>query len=312
MAPRRAGYRHEEMAHDAHAPESEPAPAPQPVPAAVADDTLDALQLFLRRASRYPLLTAAQELELARRIERGDLDAKERLVSHNLRLVVSIARRFQGVSELALLDLVQEGVVGLIRAVEKFDWRKGFRFSTYATLWIRQAIQRGMATHGRTIRLPVNVAQRERKVSAAARRLEAELGRQASVAEIAAACGLPHAQVAELQEFSRALTSLDQVVGADSDTTLGELLPSDGPQVDEEVGALLQRESVRRTVDDLPSPERDVIKLRFGLESDGAPLAHAQIGRKLELAPAQVRAIEREALAQLATSSELAAFADAA
>ncbi|MDO8185418.1 sigma-70 family RNA polymerase sigma factor [Conexibacter sp. JD483] len=291
------------MAHDAPAP---------PAPAATADDTLDALQLFLRRASRYPLLTAAQELELARRIERGDLAAKERLVSHNLRLVVSIARRFQGVSELALLDLIQEGVVGLIRAVEKFDWRKGFRFSTYATLWIRQAIQRGMASHGRAIRLPVNVAQRERKVAAAARRLEAELGRQASIAEIAAASGLPHAQVTELRELSRTLTSLDQVVGADSDTTLGELLPSDAPQVDEQVGALLQRESVRRTVDGLPSPERDVIKLRFGLESDGAPLAHAQIGRRLELAPAQVRAIEREALAQLATSSELAALADAA
>ncbi len=308
MALRRAGYRHEEMALHAPSPQPEPAAGP----AAVPDDTLDALQLFLRRASRYPLLTASQELELARRIERGDLDAKERLVSHNLRLVVSIARRFQGVSELALLDLVQEGVVGLIRAVEKFDWRKGFRFSTYATLWIRQAIQRGMATHGRAIRLPVNVAQRERKVSAAARRLEAELGRQASVAEIAAACGLPHAQVAELRELARSLTSLDQVVGADTDTTLGELLPSDAPQVDEQVGALLQRESVRRTVDDLPSPERDVIKLRFGLESDGAPLAHAQIGRRLELAPAQVRAIEREALAQLATRSELAAFADAA
>ena len=305
------------MAHDAPLPDPEPARAPEaaadrPQSVQSADDTLDALQLFLRRASRYPLLTAAQELELARRIERGDLDAKERLVSHNLRLVVSIARRFQGVSELALLDLVQEGVVGLIRAVEKFDWRKGFRFSTYATLWIRQAIQRGMATHGRTIRLPVNVAQRERKVTAAARRLEAELGRQASVAEIAAASGLPHAQVAELRDLSRALTSLDQVVGADSDTTLGELLPSDGPQVEELVGTRLRRDAVLRTVDGLPSPERDVIKLRFGLDSDGAPLPHAQIGRQLELAPAQVRAIEREALAQLASSGELAAFADAA
>jgi RNA polymerase primary sigma factor len=292
--------------------------SPQPQPGRprpetpLPDDTLDALQLFLRRASQYPLLTSTQELALARRIERGDLAAKERLVNHNLRLVVSIARRFQGVSELALLDLVQEGVVGLIRAVEKFDWRKGFRFSTYATLWIRQAIQRGMATHGRTIRLPVNVAQRERKVSAAARRLEAELGRQPSVVEIARAAGLPAAQVAELRELARSLTSLDQVVAADTDTTLGELLPSDAPQVDEQVGARLRRETLRRKVDGLPSPERDVIKLRFGLQDDGAPLAHAQIGRQLALAPAQVRAIEREALAQLATSHELAALADAA
>jgi RNA polymerase primary sigma factor len=284
--------------------ERQPAPAP--------DETIDALQLFLRRASRYPLLTPSQELELARRIERGDLTAKERLVNHNLRLVVSIARRFQGVSELALLDLVQEGVVGLIRAVEKFDWRKGFRFSTYATLWIRQAIQRGMATHGRAIRLPVNVAQRERKVAAAARRLEAELGRQPTVAEIAAAADLPDVQVAELRELARSLTSLDQVVSADTDTTLGELLPSDAPLIEEQVGSLLRRETVRRSVDGLPSPERDVIKLRFGLEADGAPLPHAQIGRQLALAPAQVRAIEREALAQLATSGDLAALADAA
>ncbi|MDW5597980.1 sigma-70 family RNA polymerase sigma factor [Conexibacter stalactiti] len=276
------------------------------------DDTIDALQLFLRRASRYPLLTPAQELELARRIERGDLSAKERLVNHNLRLVVSIARRFQGVSELALLDLIQEGVVGLIRAVEKFDWRKGFRFSTYATLWIRQAIQRGMASHGRAIRLPVNVAQRERKVAAAARRLEAELGRQPTVGEIALAADMPAAQVAELRELARSLTSLDQVVSADTDTTLGELLPSDAPLIDEQVGLLLRRETVRRSVDGLPSPERDVIKLRFGLEADGAPLPHAQIGRQLALAPAQVRAIERDALAQLATSGDLAALADAA
>ncbi|MDO8210490.1 RNA polymerase sigma factor RpoD/SigA [Conexibacter sp. CPCC 206217] len=293
----------------ADTPTQAPGPRPQ---APLADDTLDALQLFLRRASHYPLLTSSQELQLARRIERGDLGAKERLVNHNLRLVVSIARRFQGVSELALLDLVQEGVVGLIRAVEKFDWRKGFRFSTYATLWIRQAIQRGMATHGRAIRLPVNVAQRERKVSAAMRRLEAELGRQPSVEEIARAADLPDVQVAELRELSRSLTSLDQVVAADTDTTLGELLPSDAPQVDEQVGERLQRETLRRTVDGLPSPERDVIKLRFGLEADGAPLPHAQIGRQLALAPSQVRAIEREALAQLAGSRELAALADAA
>ncbi|ADB51861.1 sigma-70 family RNA polymerase sigma factor [Conexibacter woesei] len=292
-------------------------PAPERAPAQppadhVADDTLDALQLFLRRASRYPLLTPAEELALSRRIERGDLAAKERLVNHNLRLVVSIARRFQGVSELTLLDLVQEGVVGLIRAAEKFDWRRGFRFSTYATLWIRQAIQRGIATHGRTIRLPVNVAQRERKVAAAARRLEAELGRAPTVEEISSASDLPPDQVADLREVSRTLASLDQVVTADTDTTLGELLPSEAPEVEEQVDALLQAETVRRTVEHLPSPQRDVIKLRFGLEEDRTPLPHAQIGRRLALATAQVRAIEREALARLASRGELAALADAA
>jgi len=276
------------------------------------DDTLDALQLFLRRASRYPLLLPGEELALSRRIERGDLGAKERLVNHNLRLVVSIARRFQGVSELTLLDLIQEGVVGLIRAAEKFDWRKGLRFSTYATLWIRQAIQRGMATQGRTIRLPVNVAQRERKVAAAKRRLATRLGRQPSADEVAAASGVPVEQVVELGELNRALASLDQAVAGDSETVLGELLPSDGPAVEEEVGARLRRETVRRSVETLPAPQRDVIKLRFGLDGDRAPLAHAQIGRALELRPAQVRALEREALARLAHRHDLAALADVA
>jgi RNA polymerase primary sigma factor len=295
---------------DAQRREREPAPAA--AEHQYPDDTTDALQLLLRRASRFPLLTATQELELSRRVERGDLAAKERLVNHNLRLVVSIARRFQGVSELALLDLVQEGVVGLIRAAEKFDWRKGFRFSTYATLWIRQAIQRGMATQGRTIRLPVNVAQRERKITAAERRLETALGRRPTVDEVADAAGVRPAQVAELRELSRTLASLDQTVGADGDTTLGELLPSEAPPVEEEVGAMLRREAVRRTIEQLPAPERDVIKLRFGLGGDRTPLAHAQIGRQLALKPAQVRALEREALARLADRRELAALAEAA
>jgi RNA polymerase primary sigma factor len=290
----------------------EPTNATAAEAAAVADDAVDALQLFLRRASRYPLLTPGQELALSRRIERGDLAAKEQLVNHNLRLVVSIARRFQGVSELGLLDLVQEGVVGLIRAAEKFDWRKGFRFSTYATLWIRQAIQRGMATQGRTIRLPVNVAQRERKVLAATRRLETQLGRQPTAEEIAEAVGMAAEQVVELHAAPRAATSLDQLVTAGSDTSLGDLLPSDDPAVEDEVESRLRRETVRRTVDGLPSPERDVIKLRFGLAADRTPLPHAQIGQRLALGTAQVRAIEREALALLATRAELSALSDAA
>jgi RNA polymerase primary sigma factor len=274
--------------------------------------TTDALQLFLNAANRYPLLTAAQELELSRRIERGDLAAKELLVNHNLRLVVSIARRYQGVSELSLLDLVQEGVLGLIRACEKFDWRRGFRFSTYATLWIRQAIQRGVATHGRTIRLPVNVAQRERKVVAAERRLGAALGRDATAEEVAEASGVPLTQVVELREIARSLSSLDAPIGNEAETALGELMPSPDPSPEEQVEQSLREETVRRTVDALPSPERDVIKLRFGLGEDREPLAHAQIGRALELATAQVRKIEREALAQLATRDELAAVREAA
>lgn len=276
------------------------------------EQTQDALRLFLNAASRYPLLTAAQELQLARRIERGDLAAKERLITHNLRLVVSIARRHQGVSEMTLLDLVQEGTLGLIRACEKFDWRKGFRFSTYATLWIRQSIQRGIATHGRTIRMPINVAQRERKVGAAERRLAAALGRPPTAEEVADAAGLPLAHVTELEELARALASLDAPVADDAVTTLGELLPSDEPPLEEQVDATIRRETVRRTVETLPSPQRDVIKLRFGLDGDREPLPHAQIGRALALAPSQVRALERDGLARLATREDLAALREAA
>jgi len=154
------------------------------------------LLTFLAEASRYPLLTGTEEIELAKRIERGDLRAKEKLISHNLRLVVSIAKRYQVSTHLTLLDLVQEGTLGLIRAAEKFDWRRGFKFSTYATLWIRQAIQRGLADKARVIRLPIHVEQRERKVAAAQRRLAGELGRDPSPEEIAKATGTGKAIVA--------------------------------------------------------------------------------------------------------------------
>jgi RNA polymerase sigma factor (sigma-70 family) len=162
--------------------------------------TTDALQLFLNEAGRHPLLTPDEELELAKRIERGDLEAKDRMVISNLRLVVSIARKYQNLGELCLLDLIQEGMLGLIRAVEKFDWRKGFRFSTYATLWIRQAIGRALDERGRTIRLPINVAQRERKIAAAERTLATRLGRSPTVEEIAAEAKLEPSQVHDARE----------------------------------------------------------------------------------------------------------------
>src|SRR5947209_3739612 len=184
----------------------------------------DSLALFFRRARVYPLLTAAEEVELAQRIERGDLAAKERMINSNLRLVVAQARRYQG-HGLSMEDLVQEGMLGLIRAVEKFDWRRGFKFSTYGTLWIRQAIQRGLQNHGRTIRLPVHVAQPQDKI----RKLESELGirlqREPTDEELAALAELPLDEVMELRELNRAMTSLDQPVGDDGETALGELLP---------------------------------------------------------------------------------------
>jgi RNA polymerase primary sigma factor len=278
----------------------------------LAAQTTDALALFMREAGRYKLLTPQEEIELAKRVERGDLAAKERMINANLRLVVSNARRYQGLGDLTLLDLIQEGVLGLIRAVEKFDWRKGFRFSTYATLWIRQSIQRGLADRGRMIRLPVNVAQRERKIASIERRLTAELGRDPTDDEIAAAAELPVAQVTEMREVARTVTSLDRPVDEAGETGLGDLLPSDDATPDEEVEISLTEEAVRRIVEELPEREREVIKLRFGLNGDREPLPMTQTGERLGMTPAAVREVEQRALAQLALRRELAALRDAA
>src|SRR6202161_916224 len=173
--------------------------------------TENSLDLFLRAARQHPLLTADEEVELAKRIERGDLEAKERMINSNLRLVVSQARRYQG-HGLPMEDLVQEGMLGLIRAVEKFDWRRGFKFSTYGTLWIRQALQRGLQNHGRTIRVPVHVSQRQVKVRKVESELSTKLGREPTDEEIAAVTEIPLEEVIELRELSRAMTSLDQPV----------------------------------------------------------------------------------------------------
>ncbi|MGI8594740.1 MAG: sigma-70 family RNA polymerase sigma factor [Solirubrobacteraceae bacterium] len=280
--------------------------------AQLAGHTTDALQLFLNEAGRYPLLTPDEEIELAKRFERGDLEAKDRLINSNLRLVVSIARRYQGVGELCLLDLIQEGVLGLIRAVEKFDWRRGFRFSTYATLWIRQAIQRGLADRGRSIRLPTNIAQRERRIATAARRLAAQLGRDPSLEEVAEAAELPLEQVVELEDVARIVTSLDRPVGEGEETGLGELMPSDAMPVDEQVYLDLTEETVRRTVGQLPEREREVIQLRFGLNGERDPLPMSQVGQRLGISAERVRQIERKALSELATRRELAALSEAA
>src|SRR5678815_2418434 len=212
----------------------ESAPAATYINGDLAHATTDALQLFMNEVGRYPLLTAKEEVELAKRIERGDREAKERMINSNLRLVVSIAKKYQG-HGLSLLDLIQEGIIGLIRAVEKFDWRKGFKFSTYATWWIRQAVQRGVANKARTIRMPVHIVDRERKISKAERELHVKLGRPPTLEEIAKEAKLPLKQVREVQNAARAVTSLDRPVGSESDTSLGELVSGEDAPPEEEL-----------------------------------------------------------------------------
>jgi RNA polymerase primary sigma factor len=265
--------------------------------------TENSLDLFLRAARAHSLLTAEEEIELAKRIERGDLEAKERMINSNLRLVVSQARRYQG-HGLPMEDLVQEGMLGLIRAVEKFDWRRGFKFSTYGTLWIRQALQRGLQNHGRTIRLPVHVAQRQTKVRKVESELSTKLGREPTDEEIAAEAKLPVEEVAELRELTRGLTSLDQPVGEDGETAFGDLLASEQPRPDEEVETAERQELISGAVDQLPQAERDVIRLRFGL-TGGEPLNLRQTGLELGIPLGKARELEQKGLGRLAQSSRL-------
>src|SRR5947207_5906617 len=196
--------------------------------------TTDALQLFLNEAGRYKLLTADEEVVLAKRIERGDKAAKDLMINSNLRLVVSIAKRYQG-HGLSLLDLIQEGIIGLIRGVEKFDWRRGYKFSTYATWWIRQAVQRGVANKSRTVRIPVHIIEREQKMSRAERELMAKLERPPTDEEIAKKAKLPFKQVREVRQAARAVTSLDKPIGTENEGTFGELVASEQVTPDDEV-----------------------------------------------------------------------------
>jgi RNA polymerase primary sigma factor len=278
---------------------------------AQADDvTTDSLQLFFNAARKYPLLTAAQEIELAKRIEKGDMQAKDRMINSNLRLVVSVARKYQG-HGLTLGDLVQEGMLGLIRAAEKFDWRRGFKFSTYATLWIRQSIQRGLENSSRTIRLPVHIAQRERKINRTERELATKLGREPTEDEIAEAVELPVDQVIEIRKAARPLTSLDQPIGEDGETSFGDLITAQQPAVEDEVVQDAGTTAVQLAVSSLPERERNVVQLRFGLGGE-EPTPLRETGRRLGISAERVRQIEEDALARLAESGELSALHEAA
>ena len=234
-------------------PDYEPRPLRQR--RALAAITSDALQLFLRDVRRHPLLTASEEVELAKRIERGDLEAKERMVNANLRLVVSLAKKYQG-HGLALLDLIQEGILGLIRAVEKFDWRKGYKFSTYATFWIRQAIQHGLANQGRTIRIPVHIGQRERKIARVQRGWHwLDLARQRTPRSRRRLTSRSPSSRRRASS-TRTITSLEQPVGEEGETELGDLLPSDEREPVEVVEIGLREEAVHAALQRLSEQER--------------------------------------------------------
>src|SRR5690242_10162439 len=291
--------------------ETEPEPPPEkapPPPAQPLETTTDALQLFLREAGRHQLLTAAQEVELAKRIERGDAQAKTQMIQSNLRLVVSIAKNYRN-QGLPFLDLIQEGTLGLIRAVEKFDWRRGYKFSTYATWWIRQAVARALADKARTIRMPVHIVERMQKMNRAERHLWSRLGREPTLEEIADEANLPVQQAREVRAAARASTSLDQPVGFEDDATIGDFVAGEDPLPDEVVETALRSQLLAEALRALPERQRAVVVLRYGIGGSDDPKTLEEIGRRLGLTRERVRQIEVEALKRLATLHEMEAVA---
>jgi RNA polymerase primary sigma factor len=261
-------------------------------------DVSDALRLLLNELGRYPLLTAAEEVRLAKRVERGDLRAKEQMVNSNLRLVVSIAKRYQG-HGLPLLDLIQEGVFGLTRSVEKFDWRLGFRFSTYGTLWIQQACQRAVGNQGETIRIPLHVQERRQKLRSATQKLEAAHGRKPTIEELSAATALSSRHVVQALRTVEASVSLNQAIH-DGDGELADVF-ADSASEDpvESTMVLVEQELVRDVLASLPPRERLVLELRFGFNDDGEELTLDVIAQKLGITRERVRQLEQKALLRL-------------
>jgi RNA polymerase primary sigma factor len=257
----------------------------------------DSLTLFMNELGRYPLLTAAEEVELAKRIERGDRAAKERMINSNLRLVIHNARKYTG-HGVSLGDLVQEGIIGLNRAVEKFDWRKGFKFSTYATWWIRQSCQRAIANQSKTIRVPVHVEERRSKLARTRQRFEVEHGREPTVEELAEASQIEIQHVLEALEAVEATVSLNQRVGEDDGAEFGDLIADRDAQDPEEAAVEgLRGQAVRKALASLPERERQIVEMRFGLND--TPISLEAIGRELGLTRERVRQLEASALRKL-------------
>lgn len=270
----------------------------------------DQLEQILRSAEHFPLLDHETVVDLAQRIEKGDLAAKEKLINSNLRLVVSIARNYQG-QGLALGDLVQEGMLGLIRAAEKYDYRKGFRFSTYATIWIRQALQRGLDNTGRTVRLPAHVAQRVRKLRRVERELAVELGEAPSSEKLAEVLETDLDEIGRLRDYDRVLASLDAGVGEEEDTPLGALIPVEGADTEQQVLDTVHGQELRIQLNRLPQDERQVLDLRFGTGREGEHSVE-QTARKLGVPVKVARELERRALERLSREPDVAALREVA
>jgi RNA polymerase primary sigma factor len=268
----------------------------------------DSLDLFLRDAGRSPLLTAAQEVKLTKLVERGDAGARQTMIESNLRLVISIAKRYRH-QGLPFLDLIQEGTLGLMRAVDKFDWRRGYKFSTYATWWISQAVARGLADKASTIRMPVHMVERRQNLDRAERMLAVELGREPTLQEVAERAGLPLREALEVKAAARTSTSLDQPLVAGEDALLGDMIAGDGPLPEEKADSTFRSEALGEALALLGERERTVIVLRFGLHGT-EPKTLAEIGRRLGFSRERARQLETNALKQLAQLREMEPLAN--
>jgi RNA polymerase primary sigma factor len=271
---------------------------PEADEAAVVEFTADSLQLFLKDVGRLSLLTAAQEVELAKRIERGDHGAKQEMVERNLRLVVSIAKRYRN-QGLPFLDLIQEGTIGLVRAAEKFDWRKGYKFSTYATWWIRQAVARALADKARTIRMPVHVVEKLNKIMRTERKLRAERGREPSNEEIALDLEMTVEEVESIRRTSQAPISLEKPVGDEDESEFGQFLEDEHtPLPDEAADTAFRAEALAKCLGSLSHRERRVLELRYGLNGE-QPCTLDEVGRAFQVTRERIRQIENQGLKKL-------------
>jgi len=271
--------------------------------------TTDSLQLFLKEIGRVPLLTADEEVSLAKAFEAGSTAAKQKMIEANLRLVVSIAKNYRN-QGLGFLDLIQEGTIGLVRAVEKFDWRRGYKFSTYATWWIRQAVARALADKGRTIRMPVHVVEKLNRIGRTERRMVAELGREPTLEEIARELEMPLDEVEYIKKAMQAPMSLDRPVGDDEDSEFGQFIADDSVAAPEEVASIeSRRDALRRVLQSLSYRERRVLELRYGLNGEN-PRTLDEVGREFNVTRERIRQIENQSLRKLEALGEAQALRD--